>query len=141
MKKIIPFLVIGAGAVYFFRDKIFGSNDPSSNIEKSNTGSSSSGNKSPVVSSSEVKLTKSQKIRSMAVKGIEGLKYDYELVIQQNWGHGWDDVDFYECDSTGYIKKVGDRVLFQENKKAYRINQPTTPLRVIFRKSKKKLFV
>jgi hypothetical protein len=31
-------------------------------------------------------------------------KYSYYKVIQQNWGSGWDDVDFYECNSAGFIE-------------------------------------
>ena len=58
------------------------------------------------------------------------MKYTYYKVIQQNWGHGWDDVDFYECDSSFYPK---DYKLFKENLKAYRENQPV-PTRVIKRR-------
>ena len=59
-------------------------------------------------------------------------KYTYYKVIQGNYGFGWDDVDFHECDSTGYINREG-RSLFKENLRAYRENEPY-PHRVIFRK-------
>jgi len=61
-------------------------------------------------------------------------EYNYYKVIQQNWGYGWDDVDFHETDSTYWPK---DRKLFLENLKAYRENQPGVPLRVVQRKEKK----
>uniref|UniRef100_A0A6M3LRS3 Uncharacterized protein n=1 Tax=viral metagenome TaxID=1070528 RepID=A0A6M3LRS3_9ZZZZ len=59
-------------------------------------------------------------------------KYTYYKVIQGNYGRGWDDVDFHECDSTGYMKPE-DRAVFKENVKAYRENEPQ-PHRVIFRR-------
>lgn len=64
-------------------------------------------------------------------------KYQYLKVIQQNWGYGqWDDVDFYECDSTGWISDKEQRQLFKNNLKAYRDNQPV-PTRVITRRELK----
>jgi hypothetical protein len=32
-------------------------------------------------------------------------KYKYNLVIQQNYGQGWEDNSFYECDSNGKPKE------------------------------------
>lgn len=64
-------------------------------------------------------------------------KYEYNKVIQQNWGYGqWDDVDFYECDSTGWISDTETRLSFKENLKLYRENQPV-PTRVIVRRELK----
>jgi hypothetical protein len=60
-------------------------------------------------------------------------KYTYYKVIQGNYGSGWDDVDFHEVDSTGSFKTREERMLFQENRKAYRDNEPY-PHRTIFRK-------
>lgn len=59
-------------------------------------------------------------------------KYIYYKVIQQNWGNGWDDVDFYETDSTGYMIKE-DRKALSENLRLYREAQPV-PTRVIKRR-------
>jgi hypothetical protein len=60
-------------------------------------------------------------------------KYTYYKVIQQNWGSGWDDVDFYECNSTGTMD-AETRKLFKENLKIYK-TEPGQPYpRVIFRK-------
>lgn len=59
-------------------------------------------------------------------------KYDYYKVIQQNWGNGWDDVDFYETDSQYFMDK-GTRSAFKENLRLYRENQPV-PTRVIKRR-------
>lgn len=63
-------------------------------------------------------------------------KYEYHKVIQQNWGYGWDDVDFYECDSTGFIKDKETRDLFKENLRLYRTEPGQPVCRVIFRKEK-----
>lgn len=59
-------------------------------------------------------------------------KYTYYKVIQQNWGYGWDDVDFYECDSTGFMERE-TRESFKENLRLYRSEQPV-PTRVIRRR-------
>ena len=60
-------------------------------------------------------------------------KYTYYKVIQQNWGSGWDDVDFYECDSVGNMT-TEVRAQYKENLKLYR-SEPRQPYpRVIFRK-------
>ena len=76
--------------------------------------------------------------KSQSGAGIGANKYVYHKVIQQNWGYGWDDVDFYECDSTGYIKDQETRELFKTNLRAYR-TEPGQPYpRVITRKELKK---
>lgn len=31
-------------------------------------------------------------------------KYNYYKVIQGNYGQGWEDLDFHECDSKGVLK-------------------------------------
>lgn len=54
-------------------------------------------------------------------------KFTYYKVIQENWGNGWDDVDFEE------VNTVEARKLFKENLKAYRDNSPAL-IRVINRR-------
>lgn len=60
-------------------------------------------------------------------------KYTYYAVIQQNWGSGWDDVDFHETNSLFQFRTTEDRANFRGNVKAYRESQ-TAPVRVIHRK-------
>jgi hypothetical protein len=60
-------------------------------------------------------------------------KYTYYKVIQQNWGYGWDDVDFYEVNSQNFFNTKEERQAYKENLRLYRENQPV-PTRVIFRK-------
>jgi hypothetical protein len=63
-------------------------------------------------------------------------KYLYEMVIQQNWGygHGWEDVDAYDCDSTGFIRDREQRELYKYNYRAYR-TEGGAPCRSITRKT------
>lgn len=68
----------------------------------------------------------------MATKKKSKNKYTYYLVIQENWGQGWEDADFHEANSQGVAK---NRDEFKANKKAYRENSKA-PQRVIFRKEK-----
>lgn len=49
-------------------------------------------------------------------------KYIYYKVIQGNYGYGWKDEDFHECDSTGFIRDNADKAAFKYNLKAYREN-------------------
>jgi len=63
-------------------------------------------------------------------------KYEYYKVIQQNWGNGWDDVDFNPVNSNGCFYTKEDRELFKHNLKQYRENQ-TAPVRTVFRKELK----
>lgn len=54
------------------------------------------------------------------------VKYTYWKVLQSNYGHGWDDVEFFDKDST-----------IQERKQAlkeYRENQPEALHRFIGRR-------
>jgi hypothetical protein len=61
-------------------------------------------------------------------------KYTYYKVIQQNWGYGWDDVDFYEVDSRGFFRTTEERQIYMENLKKYK-TEPGQPYpRVILRK-------
>jgi len=61
-------------------------------------------------------------------------KYTYYKVIQQNWVGQWDDVDFYECNSTGFITDKETRESFKENLRLYR-TEPGQPIcRVITRR-------
>ena len=62
-------------------------------------------------------------------------KYDYFKVIQQNYGFGFEDVSFYETDSTGYATKE-NRELLKHDLKEYRFASPV-PTRVIFRRELK----
>ena len=63
----------------------------------------------------------------------KGTKYTYYKVIQQYWGQGWEDVDYHECDSTGYMNKE-NRKLLNDNIRAYRENQ-NAPQRVVRKKN------
>ncbi len=71
-------------------------------------------------------------------------KYTYSKVIQQNYGygHGFEDVSSYECNSVGTPKELvtiernGKSVrvsALSQDLKAYRKEQPY-PTRVVFRK-------
>jgi len=60
-------------------------------------------------------------------------KYTYYKIIQGNYGYGWEDEDYHETDSTGWIKDKEDRETFKYNLKAYRENGGG-PYRVIKRK-------
>lgn len=59
-------------------------------------------------------------------------KYKYYKTIQENWGTGWDSVDFYECNSQGSMT-AETRALFKENLKAYRENS-AAPIRTVITK-------
>ena len=64
-------------------------------------------------------------------------KFDYWKVIQQNYGFGFEDVSFYESDSTGYMTKE-NRLLLKHDLKEYLFagaGQCST--RVIFRREPK----
>ena len=41
-------------------------------------------------------------------------KYEYFLVIQQNYRHGWEDNSLYECSSSGVAKEFSGK--FNTNK-------------------------
>lgn len=49
-------------------------------------------------------------------------KYTYYKIIQGNYGHGWNDEGFHECDSTGFISTKEGRDALKDNLKAYREN-------------------
>lgn len=49
-------------------------------------------------------------------------KYTYYKVIQGNYGYDWEDEDFHETDSTGFIPTKEARDCFKDNLKAYREN-------------------
>jgi hypothetical protein len=63
-------------------------------------------------------------------------KYNYNKVIQQNYGQGWEDVSEYETNSQGTTK---DKSLLMHDLKEYRLLG--YPTRVIFRKSLNKSLV
>jgi hypothetical protein len=46
-------------------------------------------------------------------------KYNYFLVIQQNYGFGWEDNSFYECTSAGLPIEKSDK--FRETKSGLKI--------------------
>jgi len=60
-------------------------------------------------------------------------KYEYYKVIQQNWGYGWDDVDFYETNSQFLFNSREERRTFMTNLNLYRTEQ-TAPVRIIERR-------
>ena len=66
---------------------------------------------------------------------MNGNKYTYYKVIQQNYGYGWDDVDFYETNSRYFFESVEDKKNFKENLRLYRTELPY-PVRVVHRKEK-----
>lgn len=49
-------------------------------------------------------------------------KYTYYKVIQGNYGQRWNDEDFHECDSTGFIRTKAARDALKFNLAAYREN-------------------
>jgi len=49
------------------------------------------------------------------------LKYAYYKVIQSNYGFGWENEDFYSCNSRGIMTRE-ERASMRENLKAYREN-------------------
>lgn len=62
-------------------------------------------------------------------------KFNYLLVIQQNYANVWEDVSEYEATS---MQRPKDARLFHEDKKEYRmLGYPT---RIIFRKELNKNF-
>lgn len=64
-------------------------------------------------------------------------KYNYYVVLQGNYGYGWEDLTFYESDSTGWIPDKELRMELKADKKAYRENEPGYAHRTIFRKEKR----
>jgi hypothetical protein len=61
---------------------------------------------------------------------MKATKYNYYKVIQTNSGYGWDDDDFHEADSQGFVKNYA---AFKENLQAYKDNF-NGGIRTIFRK-------
>ena len=49
-------------------------------------------------------------------------KYQYERVMQGNYGYGWDDELFADCDSSGFITDKEERKSFKEDLRLYREN-------------------
>jgi len=62
------------------------------------------------------------------------LKYEYNNVIQQNYGQGWEDNSEYPAKSNGQSINNETRELLKHDLKEYRLTGYST--RVIFRKSK-----
>ena len=60
-------------------------------------------------------------------------KYTYETILQQNNGFGWDDVEYFETNSTHTGMNKEERAELKRLKIEYRIAQPSAPLRVIHR--------
>lgn len=60
-------------------------------------------------------------------------KYKYNKIIQGNYGHGWEDVSEYDCNSSGSMSKE-ERELLKNDLKEYKASGQGT-YRVIFRKS------
>ena len=50
---------------------------------------------------------------------VQGNKYNYYKVIQGNYGYGWSDEDFHECDSS--FRPLNSQLL-RENLVAYQVN-------------------
>jgi len=60
-------------------------------------------------------------------------KYTYEKIIQQNYDHGWEDVDAYDCDRTGFILDKEQRDRYKHNYRAYHM-EGGAPCRSITRR-------
>jgi len=64
---------------------------------------------------------------------MEATKYEYNKVIQQHYGQGWEDVSEYETNSQYLFKTKAERELFMHDIKEYRLTGYLT--RSICRKS------
>lgn len=62
-------------------------------------------------------------------------KFQYEVILQQNNGFGWDDVEFFETKSN-YLLNKDDKEELKRLRIEYRIAQPFAALRTIHRKAK-----
>ena len=71
---------------------------------------------------------------SNSISGIK--KYKYFLVLQGNYGYGWDDLEDFETNSQGIIINDDDRKELKRLKIEYKIAHPSVSLRVISRKEK-----
>lgn len=65
-------------------------------------------------------------------------KWIYYKVIQQKIAGVWEDADWHECDSSGWIRDKEARDLLRYNIMAYRSNQPQYPVRVVRKKELRK---
>jgi len=70
-------------------------------------------------------------------KEIKKNKYEYEVILQQNNGYGWDDIETFQTNSTYNLGKIKKAELVYL-KKEYKIAQANAPLRTIHRKTLKK---
>lgn len=62
-------------------------------------------------------------------------KYEYEIVLQQRFENGWEDVEFFEANSN-FLPKEGEMKRLKQARKDYSQNAPQYPLRSIRRKTK-----
>lgn len=60
-------------------------------------------------------------------------KYEYEKIIQQNAGQGWEDVSYYPATSQGIALDRETRLLLRHDFREYALMG--YPVRVIFRRS------
>lgn len=90
----------------------------------------------------KAKKAKKKATRTAKRKGIGSTKtpskgkYDYEVILQQNYGSGWDDVEFFTANSQ-FVLTGEEKKRFVAAKKDYQKNQPGISLRSIHRKTKK----
>ena len=70
-------------------------------------------------------------------KVVKRNKWEYNKVLQGNYGYGLEDLISMETDSTGYCKDKKERDDFKQNVRLYRENERGIPHRVIFRREKK----
>jgi hypothetical protein len=63
-------------------------------------------------------------------------KYTYEIVLQQNNGYGWDDVEYFETNASfgGLTQDQWKNIKYLRAE--YRIAQPGAPTRLIHRRTK-----
>jgi len=55
-------------------------------------------------------------------------KYIYYVVLQANYGYGWDDLTYYDTAAPGWMKEL------KSDRRAYRENCAGLPLRTIRRR-------
>lgn len=69
-----------------------------------------------------------------AINTSKARKYNYEIVIQQLGVNGWDDVEYFEADSTFYMT-IPERQRLKMAMVSYQTNQPQYSFRSIRRRS------
>ena len=63
------------------------------------------------------------------------LKYNYQTILQQNNGFGWDDLESWETNSSYSGMSKENKLELKKLKIEYKIAQPSAALRVINRRT------